>query len=248
MPRTASRTSRSARVRLHRLPGHPDRIEIEVAADWRDAAGQITPIGIRHQLAGAPSRSIWDVPTGHTSHVYARGAMSVRRHGPARVRSLIPGDIPVPAVMIDGGHATAILEYIAHRSAQQTPARAGPPPGAGWPRRAVETPGSAHQPGMAAASRGRDTVHCRRRIRRPPLGGHDLILGSWHHIQHQHRNRTSGTSPRRSTRPRPTGSPPSESPEISPPSPCCTWARARSSTSHRSRPPSSAPPLASSDR
>ena len=98
-------------VRLHRLPGHPDRIEIEVAADWRDAAGQITPIGIRHQLAGAPSRSIWDVPTGHTSHVYVRGAMSIRRRNSRRAATLINAAIPVPAVMIDGGH-TAVLAYI----------------------------------------------------------------------------------------------------------------------------------------
>ena len=109
-------------VRLHRLPGHPDRIEIEVAADWRDAAGQITPIGIRHQLAGAPSRSVWDVPTGHTSHVYVRGVMSVRRRNLGRVRSLLPGDILVPAVMIDGGHV-ALLGYISVET-QPRPVRA----------------------------------------------------------------------------------------------------------------------------
>ena len=98
-------------VRLHRLPGHPDRIEIEVAADWRDASGQITPIGIRHQLAGAPSRSIWDVPTGHTSHVYVRGAATIRRLSIAKARTLISPLIPVPAVMIDGGHV-ALLQHI----------------------------------------------------------------------------------------------------------------------------------------
>lgn len=98
-------------VRLHRLPDHPDRIEIEVVADWQDASGQITPIGIRHQLAGAPARSIWDVPTGHTSHVYVRGAMSVRRRGAHRASSLLDGTIPVPSVMIDEGQA-ATLAYI----------------------------------------------------------------------------------------------------------------------------------------
>ena len=41
-------------VRLEIDPERPGRLEVVVEADWIDAAGQATPIGLRQQLATGP--------------------------------------------------------------------------------------------------------------------------------------------------------------------------------------------------
>lgn len=62
-------------VRLHQDPASPDRVEVEVDAEWTDASGQVTPIGVRQALASPGRRDIWDpaLPLGDISRVYSRG-------------------------------------------------------------------------------------------------------------------------------------------------------------------------------
>ena len=63
-------------VRLIREGEHPDRVLVDVQAEWTGADGTVTPIGVRQSLAEGRSWSIWDpdLPLGDLSHVYAQGS------------------------------------------------------------------------------------------------------------------------------------------------------------------------------
>lgn len=63
-------------VRLIREGEHPDRVLVDVQAEWTGADGVVTPIGVRRSLAEGRSWSIWDpdLPLGDLSHVYAQGS------------------------------------------------------------------------------------------------------------------------------------------------------------------------------
>ena len=119
-------------VRLHQDPAHPDRAEVEVVADWTDATGHVTPIGLRQALGGTTPRSIWDpsLLTGHTSHVYTRyetplvtvpgGSIWEVRPGWRRLqmprRPPVAGSSAVPSPLIEEG-VRAYITYLQVRTA-----------------------------------------------------------------------------------------------------------------------------------